>query len=215
LPPVVGVLQHVRRRRDAAAAAVNHESRAGLIETDAAVRTAIGGLVVSAGWSKAAGAVPEHSAYVPSASGARESSRKRCPRHQGHGPDGYRQTTRVRLERHQRRERETEKGDRNQDRVRPQHAPPEPVSDSLRHAPSLDRFQGLYTWDSERRTACRWQPLQTPPLPQTAHAAVMVVQSRHPDSCREPRDEPDSHRRAMVCSHEPRSHAAAFREPLA
>jgi hypothetical protein len=160
----------------------NHASRAGLIETDAAVRTAIGGLVVSAGWSKAAGAVPEHSAYVPSASGARESSRKRCPRHQGHGPDGYRQTTRVRLERHQRRERETEKGDRNQDRVRPQHAPPEPVSDSLRHAPSLDRIQGLYTWDSERRTACRRQPLQTPPLPQTARTAVMLVQSRHPDS---------------------------------
>ena len=134
MPPVVGVLQHVRRRRDAAPAAVNHESRAGLIETDAAVRTTIGGLVVPAGWSKAAGAVPEHSADVPSAPGARESSRKRCPSHEGHGSDGYRQAARVRLERHQWRERESEKGDRNQDRVRPKHAPPEPVSDSLRHA---------------------------------------------------------------------------------
>ena len=162
MPPVVGVLQHLRRRRDAAPAAVNHESRAGLIEADAAVRTTIGGLVVPAGWSKAAGAVAKHSADVPSASGARESSRKRCPSDQGHGCDRYRQTTRVGLERHQRRERETEKGDRNQDRVRPQHAPPEPVADSLRHA-----------------------------LTPIATAAT------------------------MVCWHEPRSHAAAFGEPLA
>jgi len=133
-----------------------------VIETDAAVRTTIGGLVVPAGWSKAAGAVPEHSADVPSASGARESSRKRCPSDQGHGCDGYRQATRVRLERHQRRERETEKGDRDQDRVRPQHAPPEPLADSLRHA-----------------------------LTPIATATT------------------------MVCWHEPRSHGAAFGEPLA
>ena len=117
--------------------------RAGLIETDAAVRTTIGGLVVPASGSKAAGAVAEHSADVSSASRARESPGKSCPSHQGHGADGYRQTTRVGLKWHQRRESETEKGDRNQDRVRPEHTPPEPVSDGLRHAPLLDRVQRL------------------------------------------------------------------------
>ena len=205
MPPVVGVLHQVRRPRDAAPAAVNHESRAALIETDAAVRTTIGGLVVPARWSKAAGAVPEHSAYVPSASGARESSRKRCPSHQGHGPDSYRQTTRVRIERHQRRERETEKGDRNQDRVRPEHAPSEPVSDSLRHAPSLVRIQGF---DSH-------QPPDSA-LDVVADGLVHGAQSSAvPKSGVVKFHTFLTTAGTMLCSHEPRSHAAAFRERLA
>jgi hypothetical protein len=98
------------------------------------MRTAVSRLVVPTGRRKATGTVAEHAANVPSASRARKSPRKRRPSYQRDRTNGYRQTTRLRLKGHQWREGETEESDCNQDRVRPEHAAPEPLSNRLNHA---------------------------------------------------------------------------------
>jgi len=104
------------------------------IKAHAAVRTAVGRLVVPTRRCEAAGTVAEHPTNVSSALRTWESPGECCPSHEAHGAYGYRQTTCVGLEWQQRRERETEKGNRNQGRVRPQHAPPEPPSDRFSRA---------------------------------------------------------------------------------
>ena len=103
------------------------------IKAHPAVRTAVGRPVVPTRRCKATGAVSKHPPDVSSTLRTWKSPGERCPSHQAHGPHAYRQTTRVRLERQQRGESETEKGDRNQGRVRPEHAPSKAASDRFSH----------------------------------------------------------------------------------
>ena len=103
------------------------------VKAHAAVRTAVGRLVVPTRRCEAAGTVAEHPTNVSSALRTGESPGECCPSHEAHGAYGYRQTTCVGLEWQQRREREPEKGNRNQGRVRPDHAPPKPASDRFSH----------------------------------------------------------------------------------
>ena len=144
LPPRSKHWNKLSLRASSGAALRDGIARHRLVQADAAVWTSVCRPLFPARRRKAASAVSKHPANVSSASWTWKSPRKGCPGDQRDRSDAHRQVTRVRFKRHQRRQSEAKEGDRNQDHIRPQHAPPEPLSDRLDHAHSRPRVRFIH-----------------------------------------------------------------------